>query len=55
MSLQQTTTEPQPSAISSPLLFQAGVFVIIVALTLILFSSWQICNTHQRDLNSAED
>lgn len=48
-------TERPPGAKSSPLLFQAGVFVIIVALTLILFSSWQIWNAHQRNLNRAED
>lgn len=39
---------------NSPLLFQAGVFVIIVAATLILFNVWQIWNAHQRDLKSAE-
>ncbi len=45
---------PPRSVKSSPLLFQAGVFVIIVAATLILFNSWQIWNAHQRDLRSAE-
>lgn len=45
---------PARSVKSSPLLFQAGVFVIIVAATLILFNSWQIWNAHQRDLRSAE-
>lgn len=39
---------------NSPLLFQAGVFVVIVAVTLILFNGWQIWNSHQRDLQSAE-
>lgn len=45
---------PPRSVKSSPLLFQAGVFVIIVAATLILFNSWQIWSAHQRDLRSAE-
>ena len=40
---------------NSPLLFQAGVFVVIVAVTLILFNGWQIWNAHQRDLQSAEN
>lgn len=38
---------------NSPLLLQAGVFVIIVALTLVIFNAWQIWNTHQRNLQSA--
>ncbi|CAI0740403.1 Bacteriophytochrome cph2 [Serratia entomophila] len=56
MTQQQPTPDAErpPHAKSSPLLFQAGVFVIIVALTLVLFSGWQIWNAHQRDLSSAE-
>lgn len=38
---------------NSPLLFQAGVFVIIVVLTLVMFNAWQIWNAHQRNLQIA--
>ncbi len=38
---------------NSPLLFQAGVFIIIVALTLVAFNAWQIWNAYQRNLQSA--
>ncbi|CAI0740266.1 sensor domain-containing diguanylate cyclase [Serratia ficaria] len=56
MTQQQPTQEAKQArtAKSSPLLFQAGVFILIVAVTLILFNSWQIWNAHQRDLRSAE-
>lgn len=40
---------------NSPLLFQAGVFVIIVVLTLVMFNAWQIWNAHQRNLQIAEN
>jgi diguanylate cyclase (GGDEF)-like protein len=40
---------------NSPLLFQAGVFIIIVALTLVIFNAWQIWNAYQRNLQSAEN
>ncbi|HHQ6600924.1 TPA: sensor domain-containing diguanylate cyclase [Serratia fonticola] len=38
---------------NSPLLYQAGVFVIIVVFTLIMFNAWQIWNSHQRNLQIA--
>ncbi|CAM4087250.1 sensor domain-containing diguanylate cyclase [Serratia silvae] len=38
---------------NSPLLYQAGVFVIIVVLTLVVFNAWQIWNAHQRNLQIA--
>ncbi|AHG22010.1 diguanylate cyclase [Chania multitudinisentens RB-25] len=40
---------------NSPLLLQAGVFVVIVVLTLVVFNTWQIWNTHQRNLQGAEN
>lgn len=40
---------------NSPLLFQAGVFVIIVVLTLVMFNAWQIWNAHQRNLQIASN
>ncbi|OCJ46567.1 sensor domain-containing diguanylate cyclase [Serratia sp. 14-2641] len=40
---------------NSPLLYQAGVFVIIVVLTLIMFNAWQIWNAHHRNLQIAEN
>lgn len=38
---------------NSPLLLQAGVFVIIVVITLVVFNGWQIWNAHQRNLQIA--
>jgi diguanylate cyclase (GGDEF)-like protein len=55
MTQQQPQDAEQPrNGKNSPLLFQAGVFVVIVAATLILFNAWQIWNAHQRDLQSAD-
>lgn len=52
---QPTQNAEQPLNVkSSPLLFQAGVFIIIVAATLILFNGWQIWNARQRNLSNAE-
>lgn len=52
---QPTQNAEQPLNVkSSPLLFQAGVFIIIVAATLILFNGWQIWNARQRNLSNAK-
>lgn len=45
--------QPSGNKKNSPLLFQAGVFIVIVALTLIMFNAWQIWNSHQRNLQTA--